>query len=192
MWRTTNIKKSTSISISTRKRIEWWAHTKNITRESDTHKKIHEKKNILYIFMFDTHLMLFGYITRIFVYAIWNMVILLCYSKSLWHFLYLIRSPSIFMFILNNKIEEKKNIICRTFHLRIHIYIRHFVREKNHHRESGFTWNLVVSRMCANNNAFSLYQVSHSFDDSFFFSSLLRRVNFVRSLTTQQFWPVRV
>lgn len=67
-----------------------------------------------------------------------------------------------------------------------------FCTGKNHHRESGFTWNLVVSRMCANNNAFSLYQVSHSFDDSFFFSSLLRRVNFVRSLTTQQFWPVRV
>lgn len=95
-------------------------HKKYNERERHTQKNT-RKNNILYIFMFDTHLMLFGYITRIFVYAIWNMVILLCYSK--WHFLYLIHSPSIFMFILNNKIEEKKNIICRTFHLRIHIYI---------------------------------------------------------------------
>lgn len=42
------------------------AHEK-ASKEWDKKKK-HE--NILYIFMFDTHLMLFGYIARTFVYAI--------------------------------------------------------------------------------------------------------------------------
>lgn len=115
MWRT-NSKKSTSISISTRKRSERW--------EKMARERTKKHENI----MFDTHLMLFGYITRIFVYTIWHMLRLLCFSKTLSHSLTLSLGPvfssSHHLFIITRTTKYIYLYKCRTFHSEyIYIYI---------------------------------------------------------------------
>lgn len=42
-----------------------------------------KEENIQYIFMFDSHLMLFGYIARTFVYAVWHMLMLILYNSKI-------------------------------------------------------------------------------------------------------------
>lgn len=81
-----------------------------MARKAQAHESDEKRKKILYIFMFDTHLMLFGYITRTFVYP---------YGQYAIHILYVFCFYFILSIFFGFYPSVEKNLLSISFQIQI-------------------------------------------------------------------------